>query len=1088
MRQIILLFLFAPVLLVAQNKQDKKKWDVTNPPGPHKEVTLELDEGTWMNLDVSPDGQWITFDLLGDIYRMPISGGKTTLLRGGLPFEVQPRFSPDGKHILFTSDAGGADNIWMMQADGSNAKQVTKEDFRLLNNAVWMPDGEYFVARKHFTSTRSLGAGEMWMYHKTGGSGMQLTKRKNDQQDVNEPCVSPDGRYVYFSEDMSPGGRFEYNKDPNDQIYIIKRYDREKGKVENFVTGPGGAIRPQISNDGKTLAYVRRVRTKSVLFVHDIESGEERAIYDDLSKDQQEAWAIFGVYTGFDWTPDDKHIIIWAKGKIRKIDVTSGKAEIIPFQTNTTYKLAETVKFENSVYEKDFQVHVIRHAATSPNGKKLIFNAIGYLWEMDLPKGKPKRLTESKHFEFCPDFSPDGNEIVYVTWDDEGWGSVQKRNLHTGATTKLTKEKGIYRSPRFSPDGSKIVYAKYRGNFHQGFTYTKKHGLYVINAGGGEPQFVTTSGEYPRFSADGKRIMYQTGGYIFGNINKTYKSVKLDGTDEKTLFKTKYVTQFAPSPDNKWVAFSELHKVYVAPMPAPGQELALSKSMKHLPVAQVARDAGINLHWSTDSKTIHWTLGNQYFTSKLTDRFSFLEGARDSLPPLDTVGLAIDLQLPMDKPEGIIAFTNARVITMEGDRVIENGTVIVEENIIRKVGAADAIIVPPKAKVIDCKGKTLMPGIVDVHGHLGNFRYGLSPQKQWEYYANLAYGVTTAHDPSSNSEMIFSQSEMIKAGNMIGPRLYSTGTILYGADGDFKAPVSSLEDARSAIRRTKAYGAFSVKSYNQPRREQRQQVMQAARELDILVMPEGGSFFYHNMSMVMDGHTGVEHNIPVAPLYKDVVQLWAQTKTHNTPTLVVSYGCVSGEYYWYQHTDVWKKERLLSFMPRTILDSRARHRTMIPKEEYENGHILVSKSLKKLQDAGVNVNLGAHGQLQGLGAHWELWMLHQGGMTNMQALRAATLNGAIYLGMEKEIGSVKEGKLADLIVIDGNPLEDIYDTEKVEYTMVNGRLYDPNTMHEIGNYDHKRSTFFWEQEGAREAYPFNIYTRSFMRSQCACRQ
>jgi len=453
---------------------------------------------------------------------------------------------------------------------------------------------------------------------------------------------------------------------------------------------------------------------------------------------------------------------------------------------------------------------------------------------------------------------------------------------------------------------------------------------------------------------------------------------------------------------------------------------------------------------------------------------------------MDTVGLRVNLELDYDQPEGRVAFVNARIITMEGDEVIGKGTVLVEGNTIKEVG--ENIRFPKDTKVIDCEGKTIMPGLVDVHGHLGDFRYGLSPQKSWYYYANLAYGVTTAHDPSSNSEMIFSHSEMIKAGEMVGPRLYSTGTILYGADGDFKAVINNLDDARSAIRRTKAFGAFSVKSYNQPRREQRQQVMQAARELDILVMPEGGSFFYHNMSMVADGHTGVEHNIPVAPLYDDVIQFWSQTETYNTPTLIVNYGSVNGEYYWYQNTNVWEKERLLSFTPRAVVDARARHRTMIPDEEYENGHILTSQSLKKLQDAGVNVNLGAHGQLQGLGAHWELWMLQQGGMSNHQSLRCATINGAKYLGMAHQIGSLKAGKLADLIVIDGNPLEDIRDTENVQYTMVNGRLYDAATMNEIGNYNRKRSKFYFELEGSGNAWPTMMDSNSLMPTQCACQR
>ncbi len=171
----------------------------------------------------------IVFDMLGDIYSIPVTGGKATSLATGKAWEIQPRFSPDGKQISYTSDKDGGDNIWIMNSDGTDKHPITKENFRLLNNASWTPDGQFLVARKHFTGTRSLGAGEMWLYHKTGGEGIQLTKRKNDQQDAGEPTVSPDGKYVYWSEDVTPGPIFQYNKDPYKGIYAIKRLNRETG-------------------------------------------------------------------------------------------------------------------------------------------------------------------------------------------------------------------------------------------------------------------------------------------------------------------------------------------------------------------------------------------------------------------------------------------------------------------------------------------------------------------------------------------------------------------------------------------------------------------------------------------------------------------------------------------------------------------------------------------------------------------------------------------------------------------------------------------------------------------------------------------
>lgn len=1070
-------------------KKEDKKWDVSDPYTDEwkiKDVPLTTDEGTWMNLDVSPDGKTIAFDLLGDIYTMPISGGKATALRSGMPYEVQPRFSPDGKRISFTSDAGGGDNIWVMNLDGTNAKQITEEDFRLVNNAVWTPDGNSFVARKHFTSGRSLGAGEMWLYHIGGKGGIQLTERRNDQQDVNEPTISPNGRYLYYSEDMYPGGNFQYNKDPNQQIYVIKRYDFETGETITVTGGSGGAARPQISPDGKKLAFIKRVRTKSVLYIHNLETGEEYPVYDDLSKDQQEAWAIFGVYPGFSWMPNNKEIVIWSKGKIKNINTENLQTKEIPFSVTNTIKIAEAHHAKQEVFSEEFNPKTIRDAVTSPDGKSVVFHAVGYLWKKELPNGKPQRITKGTAFEFEPDFSANGKELVYVTWDDAEKGSIKKMNASGGNPVTLTSEKGIYRSPSFSNDGKSIVFTKESGNGDLGQSFAKEPGIYLMDAEGKNIRKIHKEGDFPVFDKDDKRIIYQIGGTFFGNLTKSLKSVDLNGKDERTHFNSKYANRIVPSPDNKWIVFTNLHKAYLAPFISTGQPVDLDAKTTTVPVTQITKDAGMNLHWSNNSQNVHWTLGEEYFTNKIADKFTFLPNSPDSISPITEKGLKIGLEVATDVPQGKIAFTNARIITMNGEKVIENGTIVVEKNIITAVGTAEEVKVPNNAKVYDLAGKTIMPGIIDVHAHINAFREGITPQKHWPAYANLAYGVTTAHDPSALSETVFGISEMIKAGEMVGPRLFSTGIILYGAEGDFKAVINNLEDARSALRRTQAFGANSVKSYNQPRREQRQQVMQAAKELKMNVVPEGGSTFFHNMSMIQDGHTGIEHNIPVAPVYKDIFTLWGNSGTAYTPTLIVNYGGINGEYYFYQNSNVWENEKLLNFTPRHIVDSRSRHRTMLPEEEYQQGPILVSETAKALNDKGVKVNLGAHGQLQGLGAHWELWLLQMGGMTNMEALRAATMNGAQYLGMEKEIGSLEEGKLADLIVLNENPLEDIRNSESIIYTMINGRLYDSATMNEIGNDPKERTDFYWENSRASEAFPWHESTGSFTAPGCTC--
>lgn len=1040
--------------------QENSKWNVEKPTGQLKAINFSTTEGTWMNLDVSPDGNSIVFDLLGDIYKMPVTGGNAELIAGGLAWEVQPRFSPDSKYISYTSDKDGGDNIWIMNSDGSGKKAITKEDFRLLNNAVWTADSKYLIARKHFTGHRSLGAGELWMYHVSGGfDGIQLTKRKNDQQDLGEPNISPDGKSVFFSEDVSPGPYFQYNKDPNGEIYKIKKLNFEDGSIESVAGGAGGAVRPQISPDGKMLAYVKRVKLKSQLFVQNLETGEEFPVYEDLSRDQQETWAIFGVYPNFNWLPDNQTIVFYAKGKIRKVDIITQLNEEIPFSVNVKQNISEALRFEQQVFKDEFDVKMIRQLVTSPDGKKIAFNAAGYIYIKDLPNGKPERITNGTDWEFEPNFSPDGNTIVYTTWNDELRGAIMKLNLKSKTSEKLSQENGFYYTPKFNSKGDLVVYRKGVGNNVLGYTFGKNPGIYTMTINGDNVKLVSKEGIKPQFSNNDSRIYFQT----TENSKKAFKSCDINGGKSRTHYISEYANEFILSPDDKWLAFNELYQVYLTPFINNASGIELSSKNKAFPLRKITRDAGSYIHWSKDSRAIHWTLGPKYFKKEIKDAFDFADGSKEKSTS-DTIGLDINLKLKADVPIGKIALKGARIISMKGDEIIETGTIIIDRNKIIAIGKEIDISIPSDARVYNLYGKTIMPGMVDVHAHLNTSPDGISPQQDWSYYANLAYGVTTSHDPSSNTEMAFSQSEMLKSGRLIGPRVYSTGTILYGADGDFKAVINDLDDARSHLKRMQAVGAFSVKSYNQPRRSQRQQIIQAARELKMEVMPEGGSTFFTNMNMIADGHTGIEHNIPVVPVYKDVTEFWNASKTAYTPTLIVSYGSQFGENYWYDRTNVWENQKLIEFTPRPVLDSRSRRRTTSEYGDY--GHIEVSKAVNQIAKGGTKINIGAHGQLQGLGAHWELWMLEQGGMKPFDILKAATIHGASYLGMDKEIGSLEKGKLADLIVLNDNPLEDIRNSEKIQYVMINGRLFDAESMSELSDTVKPRSKFWWQYNNA----------------------
>lgn len=1063
---IILLLDFNVTL--AEETAEEDKWDVNKIPGESTTVAIDTRSGTWMSLDVSPDGKTIAFDLLGDIYLLPISGGAARAINSGLAWSMQPRFSPDGSEIAFISDAGGGDNIWIMQADGSDPKQLTKENFRLLNNPDWSPDGQYLAARKHFTTTRSLGTGEIWLYHRDGGSGIPVVEKPSEkhQKELGEPAFSPDGRYIYFSLDKTPGGTFIYAQDSNGQVFEIRRHDLETGETRSFVSAAGGSVRPTPSPDGRSLAFVRRIRGESALFVKDLVSGAETPVFTGLDQDLQEIWAIHGTYPNMDWTPDSKSIVFWAGGKIQRVDVDSKQVADIEFHVRDSRTVYTAPRPAVEVAPTSFDTRMARNAVVAPDGTAIVFETAGRLYRRDLPDGRPVRLTgdEGRHFEYDPSWSRDGKNIVFISWSDDTLGQVHSVRARGGVSKQMTRNPGHYHGPRYSPDGRSIVFEVTNGGWLTSPDWSIETGVFRIPSRGlgkGErAQQVTGNGSNPHYGARNDRLFVTRKAESGDGLDLV--SLNLDGEATRTHASGEYVSLFEVSPDGQYLAFRENYNIYALPLPPGGKALKLSTRVKSVPVVRASGDGGNYPGWSEKGGQLNWTLGPTAFSAGLDELFA-LSDARERTeytPP--TEGHSLSLRLRSDRPDGKVALTGARLVTMasEDGGVIENGVVVVEGNRITAVGDADTNI-PADAKVVDVSGKTIIPGIIDAHAH-GSAGVGFIPQQNWVAYATLALGVTTVHDPSNDAREIFAAAEMQRTGQVLAPRIFSTGDIVYGARSAYFAEINSLDDARNHVRRLQAQGAVSIKNYNQPRREQRQMVTTAAREAGMLVVSEGGSLFHMDMSMVADGNSTIEHNLPQSMLYEDVLQFWGQTNVAYTPTLVVTFGGMSAEDYWYQESNVWEHEILSRFVPPHILQPRSVRRTTAPISDFH--HVTSATTAKLLSDQGVLVSIGAHGQREGLASHWEIWSFAQGGMTPIEALKTATITPARALGFESDLGSLESGKLADMVIIDADILADIYQTDSVSMVMLNGRLYEAKTLNETVTGTRRTQPFYWQSK------------------------
>ena len=808
---------------------------------PTREVSFETTEGTWMGVDLHPDGDRFVFDLLGDLYVLPVDGGAATRLTSGPEWDGDARWSPDGSTLVFSSDRGGNRNLWLMDADGGRPRALTDDAATRYSEPAWTPDGEYVIARRRFTDTSSIGLQELWMTHRLGGAGVQLTK-KEGLGGATEPALSPDGRFIYFS---GRGGRYSYNRDPNRGIWQIRRYDRTTGQQRPITGQAGGAVRPTPSPDGTRLAVVRRVRAQTTLEMLDLATGQLTRIGDWLDPDEQEGFAVNGLYPRMDWFDDNEHLLVFAEGGFWKVHADTGERTRIPFTAQVDLDVTEAVRQPRSPVADEVQARLVRWPVVSPDGDTLVFGALGRLWTMALPDGAPQPLTkDAQAREFGAAWSPDGKWIAYVGWSDERGGSVRLAPARGGRSRVVGEVGPKYSNPSFSPDGRELVMLRGSGQHKRGgeLAWELWSDIIVMDAATGATEVVAAAagfkrGARPRFSADGRRILLPEDkhGGDHQASNGVVVSMNRDGSDRRELLQIGHALDAVTSPDGRWVGFVEKHHAWVALIPEAGQgPHVIAMEGGGVPAWQLSEVAGDWVDFSWDSGSVTWNNGPDVHRLELASLVAWEEQRQEEarleaeeaeasegeeaegddddsaveedeepeLPPSDVI--RIDLRVPRAVPAGRLAITGARIVTMSGDAVIDGGTVVVDRDplVARRAargvgpaagwgpgGADGEVPVPGDAHVVDAAGATLIPGLIDVHGHAHFSAVDVMPEQDWRYHANLAYGVTTLHDPSAFSDQVFTFGEMVEAGFLVGPRIFSTGMVLYGAGGAYRSDV-----------------------------------------------------------------------------------------------------------------------------------------------------------------------------------------------------------------------------------------------------------------------------------------------------------
>jgi len=1026
--------------------------DAQLPLEPAREIAFTAHEGTWLSPDLSPDGRSIVFELLGDLYVMGANGGATRAITGGMPFDSQPAFSPDGKRIAFLSDRAGPEDVWLVTPDGSGARPVTRMTGDvILTSPSWSADGKtIFVSQYHPGHV----AFELLAIDVASGQVKVIVPITGDPASSTVGAeASSDGRWLYYASQVGS---------PTSQppAWVIRRRDLISGAEETLVEPPrsyrpdlvlGTFFRPLPSPDGKLLVYATRYGSDMWLRVLDLQTRDDRWLAKLSQHDELESAPWRDLAPHYAFTPDSRALIVNDGGAIRRISITKGAKTDIPFAASVRVPLGPLNRPVIREETGPVRARIIQNPAASPDGKRLAFSALGQIYTMDLRVGaQPHRLTRDPFGEFQPSWSPDGRSIVYVRWTARDAGQIYRVDADgTQLPVRLTSTAAYYTSPVFTPDGRSIVAERSSNHvrMHRYMEYgpLRDAELIVMPASGGEQRVIAkgSMGGTPHFGANPSEVnmLFDDG----------LNAVKLDGSGRRMLVQVTgpgyyFQPSRAPvddlrlSPDGKWLLAQISQQLFLLARPAQdGTTIDLARpGVDHRKLTDVGADF---LQWTDDGRSIGWAIGSSWLSRPLAGVKLLAANSDDrTADPGAPERWDADVEILRTPAPGAMLLRGATALTMYKQSVVPNADILVVDGRIAALGPKGTIAVPKDVIVRNVAGKWILPGFIDDHDHVADIRRGLLDLESWGVAANLAHGLTTVFDPSTLSIDMLAYQDLIDAGLMTGSRIRSTGPAIFS----FNDLASKGEVDRVLDRYRDYYRLRNIKLYRTGNREVREWIAQSAREHGLRVTSEGAGSDKLDLTQIQDGISGSEHALPATPLYDDVVQLMARSGVSYNTTLLIQGG---GQDYFIVDRKPNGDPKLNRFAPRFIVDMKTRKGDW--RELSDDLFPAYAASALKVLHAGGIVGMGSHGEIPGLGFHWEMEAHVMGGWTPAEVLRAATLGSAEAIGREADLGSLEPGKMADLVVLDRNPLTDIRNTLSISSVMQGGRLYDAATLDEL---------------------------------------
>jgi Tol biopolymer transport system component len=1025
---------------------------------PMRTISFETDEGTNMSVDLSPNGKLIVFDLLGDIYTVPLEGGRARQLTRGIANNSHPVWSPDGRRIACKSDASGIVRVSYIDSDGGSPIALTSENDSIdrSGSLIWNPDGKFIIADGNQGIAAEGIRKDRGIYSISG-----LKTHLFNSGEIKDAKVfgfsQKSQSYFYFKDNSSTKDRdvVIYSYNPDSALpkrlgsVIIPNYEYEYG-FGNF----------RLSPNARWLTYMfqkGQVDTACNLILQDLESGQSRILIPSVDRQN------FIPQWNYCFTKDSKQLLIAYDGKIHRINMETGENKIIPFQANVH---VDCGPFNYNFFPlsiDSLEVKYSRFANLNSSGKQLVFCSLNRIYIKDLDKDI-RPLVKQDVDQYMPSFSPDGSSIVYATWSDTEGGSVWKVGINGGKPERYNLGVGKYSWPTWSPDGKvlAVIKAPLLTTQMNGYSRSTDIGkLILISDNNSTYKIVDDSAAITNqqitFSQDGKRLYYAP-----AERSSPYArlvSRNLEGGDELIVAVSNCefphnvagsYEQLKPSPNGRYIIYRNKEDLFILPTGVIGQPILLCDDNKNISAIRFARGA-VDPFWDHSGKKIGWSYGNRIYIVSIDKIFSTANDVERSRPTTRFSSPAIidapvipdeeyELNVKVKKfyGNGILALTNARIITMNGDKIFEKGTLTIHDGRIVDINSSSLVRIPRDAVVYDLGGKTIIPGLIDMHWHIRKDRElyaDISPQQPWKALVNLSYGITTVRNPSGLYQE-FGQAELIETGNIVGPRLFSVGQRIAPGLVD----INSFSDAQAVVTNRYREGATCVKQYELETRLQRNWLLLAAKQAGLNMTNERGDA----LGMIKDGNTGVEHDVFQGKIYKDVITLISKSGIFLTPTLQETAGVEPAMKYFHFLFSKNPDKKLKRFTPPEVIQRMIEKAN--PKDSVHPYFIEVAKKYSCILRNGGMIALSSHGNDPGIGVHNELWAFQMGGMSNMEALQCGTITAARALGMQKDIGSIEVGKIADLIILNANPLEDIRNSTRIKYVMKDGVLYNGETL------------------------------------------